>query len=60
MGKQYCDQFSEMSDTELQQEFIHLAEQSLIEKQQIEREDNVNFTDFLMSYFSQRLDNTPS
>lgn len=60
MGKQYCDQFSEMSEAELQQEFTHLAEQSLTEQQQIEREDEVNFTDFLANYFLQRLDNRPS
>jgi len=56
MGKQYCDQFSEMSDADLQKNFSYLAEQSMTEQQQIERADKVSFSDFLTAYFSQRTD----
>lgn len=56
MGKQYCDQFSEMSDADLQKNFSYLAEQSMTEQQQIERADKVSFSDFLTAYFSQRID----
>jgi len=56
MGKQYCDQFSEMSDADLQKNFSYLAEQSMTEQQQIERADKVSFSDFLTAYFSQHID----
>ena len=56
IGKQYCDQFSEMSDADLQEKFSYLAEQSIAKQQQIEHADEVNFSDFLTTYFSQHLD----